>query len=232
MNQGKKTRVAGFDRLRQMPEVFDLRTVEETCGVARDVAYLYCHRWASKGYVEQAGQRSGVYFNLIKDPRASSRIVEALRLGLRPTSLIAVGSTALEEHGLTTQRSTILQVAVPVHRKTRTIPQFNNVDLIPRNPEWFVTVEGHHMAGRHGLPVLDPAYALVDALTTKVRPCFSDDIWRPEPDDVEIPNDMDRDEFFEAVLEAADTLDADEDYIRDFFARIGNKHADKYTPRM
>jgi len=226
------SRTPATERLRSLPEVFTTHDVMVLCDVSQRVAHLYCYRWVDRGYAKSFGYRSGVYFNLFRDPKATDRVKEALDLVIGSTEWVVIGSSALSSHGATPQTPKQLEVAVMVTAKDRSYPELEDVKLIPRNRYWFRAVHGHYSRNEDEMPTLDVGYALVDALTTKLRSGFKDDVWRPGADDVELPEDMTFEDFRDAVLDAAKALGADRNLIEDYLTRIGDKHASKNDPSM
>jgi len=221
----QRQRIGAVERLRELPEVFDLRDVEIVCGVNREAAHIYCHRWASRKLVKPLGPRVGVYFNLIRDTNAvQKRLKEALDKAFR-IPMIAIGASSLFQHGWTSQHPHTVELAVPVTARARSYPKVDGALLIPRNRAWFTAIGSHFSEGTDGFLTLDPAYALVDALTTPLRSGFKDDVWKPEQDDLYSPEDLDMslEEFREAVLEAADALGANKELIEDYLPRVGDK---------
>jgi hypothetical protein len=61
-----------------------------------------------------------------------------------------------------------------------------------------------------------PETALVDALMNNGK----DDIWLPDPSDIDLPSDVDPDEVVAKVLAAAAALGADIDAIKEFVSEI------------
>ena len=226
------SRIPATERLRTLPEVFTTHDVMVLCDVSQRVAHLYCYRWVDRGYAKSFGYRSGVYFNLFRDPNAAERVKEALDLVLGSTEWVVIGSSALSMHGATTQTPKQLEVAVMVTAKDRSYPELEDVKLIPRNRYWFRAVHGHYSRDEDEMPTLDVGYALVDALTTKLRSGFKDDVWRPGADDIELPEDMALEDFRGSVLDAAKALGGDMELIEDYLTRIGVKHTEKHGRRM
>jgi len=222
----KETRIGMVPRLRSLRDVFTLSELQMVCDVSRETAYLYCSRWAAKGYIKRAGKNSGVYYNLFKNPKADTMLKEAIELALAPSAMAVISASALQENGFTTQNPKGLEVAVLVHKEQRTLPELYGVALIPRRPEWFRAVEGHLMDGRHDIPVLDPGYAIADGLLTKMPKTFAHAAWKPGPDDIQPPNDFDFEELADEVMEAAAAFGASHKQIaeiEDYIARIGDK---------
>jgi len=156
----------------------------------------------------------------------AAEIVKALEVDLGHP-LIVVGASSLFQHGWTTQRCMIYEVAVPVSPKASSLPSMHDPVFVPRDKVWFDVALDNIEPGYDGLNVLDPAYALVDAISTEPMEGTFRTVWRPDPDDIEPPGEMTRDEFLEAVLAAGEALGADVNFLRRYVQAAG----DKFGPR-
>ena len=218
--ESPEDRVGYLERLQSLPEVFDLHQLESASGLSRQVLYLYINRWMNKGFVKPIGPRAGVYFNLVRDPNASERLPEALQLLLQIPRVL-IGGSALSWHGWTSRPSSVLELAVPISPKQRTYPQVNGVALIGRTMTWWNSMGFHCRQREDEMHVLDPAYALVDALATKPLHRSKAFAWRPAPEDIKRPEGMTAKDFRSVVLEAASVLKADERQISNFIDSVG-----------
>jgi len=219
LSEAPEDRVAALDRLKSLPEVFDLYQLVSATGFSKQVLYLYINRWMNKGFVKPVGPRAGAYYNLAKDPEAAKRLPEALELVLRIPRLL-IGVSALSWHGWTDRTSSTFELAVPVCDKQRTYPQIDGAALIPRSRTWWQSM-GFHCQQRHDyMHVLDPAYALVDAIATKARSGAKAVVWRPTPEDIKVPRGIPAGHFRASVLEAASALKADEQSITKFIDAV------------
>lgn len=179
------SRTSSINHLRALPPVFDLRDVEVICGVNRRAASQYCWRWRERGLIKPLGPRVGVHFNLIVDPDASAtRLKEAIwKLLRRPC--VVIGASALHFQGWTTQRPHQLELAVPVSRDIRSLPELDDVLLIPRSKEWFQRVSSVLIEGPEGFKTVPAAVALVDVYSPDDNQHAA---WRPDPDDIDVPD--------------------------------------------
>jgi len=175
--------VAALDRLRALPEVFSLRRVMATFDEpdvrrATRIASVYLDRWVRDGLVQAYGGRTGVYFNLIRNPQApSQRRDEALRL-VFPSAVLA-GASVLHDAGVTTQIPHRIEVAV-LRRKS--YPNLPELELLPRPQAWFEAMRPYVLfQDGVGLPRLLPAAALADCWH---RHGSSQTMWRPGADDL------------------------------------------------
>ena len=197
MMNKSQVRASAIERLRALPPVFRSSDLALRFGWSRHEAGEYLRRWKQRDLVKQTGPRAGVYFNLISDASApQTHLVEAIAT-LFPSAVV-VGASVLHEAGWITQIPRQLDVAV---LRRRTFPAVEGVVLHPRNIFWYRLVHGRleHTEGQ-GIPRLDPAFALADAL--KYR-----DGWVPEPDDVEFPQAEDAQRFLRACKTLRVALD-------------------------
>lgn len=174
--------VSALDRLRALPAMFTLNTFARASGLDRDSALNTLSRWTSKGLLEKAGPRAGVYFNRLVDPhRAQASTSQAVAL-IYPSATVC-GASALHLAGWTTQIPRSLHVAV----QTRpSYAKLHGVELHPRSQQWFQSmneagayeVDADTASGQ--LRCLRPAWALADIFAQTGQ------MWRPDPDDLDI----------------------------------------------
>lgn len=187
MSAGAGARLSAVDRLRELGAVFDLRDVSQLFGWDEVQTRVFCARSNRRGLIRAAGPRSGIYYNLIVDPSGPQRRVgEALRR--HSPSAIIIGGSALHAGEWTTQRPQFIEVAVPRNRTTRTCPRFYGARTVFRDSSWYLSVSSRLLADpeQRGLRVLAPEAALADAWVHR-------DVWKPDPDDVQLPDEMDLD---------------------------------------
>lgn len=163
-------RVSAHQRLITMPPVIQIEELSRTLTMPRAQASLYAHRWKQAGLLSPLGGKVGVWFNLIADregPR--TRRAEAVSLLLARPALV-VGGKALHAHGWTTQRHTILPLAVPIARESKTLPKLDHgIELLPRSLRWFRALAEGAEPGIEGFMVARPEMALADALLSFAR---------------------------------------------------------------
>jgi hypothetical protein len=168
----KPDRTRSLDRLRELPEVFSLGMVCTLFEMTRGMASTYISRWKDVGLVSSLGEKTGVHFNLLRDPDGpQSRRLDALAY-LLPGSRI-IGASALHAAGWTTQFPRSLEIAAPPRRSFPTIP---DVEISKRPRDWF-SGPGRRIFRMGAIPILDPATALADAWVSGS--------WRPDPDELE-----------------------------------------------
>jgi hypothetical protein len=190
-------RASAIERLRALPPVFRGRDLSLRFGWSTHEAGEYLRRWKQRDLVKPAGPRAGVYFNLISETSAPETHLEEAIATLFPSAVV-VGASVLHEAGWITQIPRQLDVAV---LRRRTFPAVKGVVLHPRSIFWYRSVHSRLKPTQgEGIPRLDPAFALADAL--KYR-----DGWRPEPDDVEFPQAEDAQRFLRACKKLAVALD-------------------------
>lgn len=166
------TYVSTRERLKDLPEVFTLNTAAAMIGVDTVVASTYIARWKKQGLVSSLGQRTGVHFNLGRNPEAA----ELMRLDaiayVYPGSMIG-GVSALHRAGWTTQIPREMDLMVPFRRS---YPAIEDVQIHGRPLSWVKAARAWRDSTTP-LPLLAPAFALAD--------CVGNSIWCPDPDDLE-----------------------------------------------
>jgi hypothetical protein len=174
---------SGRDRLLELPDVFSVAVLSRVMNIAKPAALVYLSRWSQRRWVAPAGPRTGIYFNLVRLPKAESELrTEALRM--RYPSATLCGASVLHAAGWTTQIPANMHVAIEARR---TYAQFTEFELHPRPLEWFRVAQADHALlaataasfSSYGLRTLSPAWALADLMETKGA-------WHPDPDDLDI----------------------------------------------
>jgi hypothetical protein len=163
---------SNLERLSGLPEVFTLKTAASMLGCEKGMASTYIARWKKKNLVTSLGDRTGVHFNLLRNPDASDEYrMEAIAY-VYPGCLRG-GVGALHHAGWTTQIPQ--EMDLMVHSR-RSYPGIDDVAVHGRPLSWIRTAR--EWIDEDGpIPVLNPAFALAD--------CVSSGIWRPDPDDIE-----------------------------------------------
>ncbi|MDO9435753.1 hypothetical protein [Hydrogenophaga sp.] len=183
MTAAPASRTSVIEHLQAMPDVFDLGLFVLATGVARASAKVMLSRWASKGYIELAGPKSGIYFKRLGALLDHSEQVEAGVLHLYPSATIC-GATVLHRAGWITQIPHDFHVAIEGRPSA---VQINGVTLHQRPLLWFQTV--HEQSGfapdshasLQSMRKLRPHWALADMMTFR-------DGWVPDEDDLEFPD--------------------------------------------
>lgn len=187
MNESQR-RASATERLRALPPVFRGSELSLRFGWDTHEAAEYLRRWKRRDLVKPAGPRAGVYFNLISETSAAETHLEEAIAMLFPSAVV-VGTSVLHDAGWITQIPRQLDVAV---LRRRTFPGVTGVVPHPRNILWYRLVHPRlERTEGQGVPRLDPAFALADAL--KYR-----DGWVPDPDDIAFPDAEDARRFLEA----------------------------------
>lgn len=194
--------VSSLDRLRQLPEVFTLKTAASMFSWDEKMASRYITRWKRSGFVSSLGERTGVHFNLLKNPDAP-RDLFLHAVGHVFPGAVLVGATALHASGATTQIPVSLDIAIPYRPSYPAIP---GIDIVTRPRAWFRSVHDTLVKDRT-LPRLTAELALADA-------CVNGG-WRPDPDDIEF-DEIDSDLLKKAfAMFNAEIPDGWSDYIED-----------------
>jgi hypothetical protein len=196
MNQSQR-RASAIERLRALPPVFRASDLSLRFGWSTHEVGEYLRRWKQRDLVKPTGPRAGVYFNLISETSAPETHLEEAIATLFPSAVV-VGASVLHDAGWIAQIPRQLDVAV---LRRRTWPAVNGIVVHPRSMFWYRLV--HSWLERtegQGIPRLDPAFALADALKYRDR-------WVPEPDDVEFPEAEDAQRFLRACKTLGVALD-------------------------
>jgi hypothetical protein len=174
--------IGALERLKNLPEVFNVNTLSRLMGMPKPTVLAYLTRWKAKAWVEQAGPRSGIYFNLLANPLAASEHRVGALLMAYPSALL-MGESVLHAAGWITQIPQQVHVAV---EKRRSYVQLTGIALHPRPLDWFKTVAvlqpREAKFNTYGLRSLPPAWALADLRADPLA-------WHPDADDVDVPDD-------------------------------------------
>jgi hypothetical protein len=204
--------------LRALPAVFDLRDVEAYLAMARTYASIYCSRWVQRKLIVPVGPRVGVFYNLIVDPHGpSTRVQEAVHKRVR-LSVVAVGAFALHQHGWTTQRPHLIELAAPARKTSRSVAQMDGIAMVLRPREWFHVMLPLCTEGVDGFALPPPEYALVDALFH--RRSARCPLWLPTAEDIDVPPDLHVNKFVARVESAAVALGEDVSKATAFAKRV------------
>lgn len=190
-------RQSGVDRLRKMPAIFrgsDL-TVRFLWTSKSTSQALYL--WKKRGWIEPLGGHSDVYANLLL--YADCVDWERALLKAMPSAIL-VGLEPLRRANWMTQIPARPQVAV---RKDGPVYNVDRFSVRPVSRTEHADLRGHLRADlAQSVPVLDPAYALVDLVQTQG--------WGAcgiAPDDLYVEEMTERDRG--AILQACDVLEVD-----------------------
>ncbi len=190
-------RISSVKRLQQLPSVFSLNQAVRRLGMDRHVLSVYLARLERAEWVRKAGPRSGIYYNLLRDPQAHQKhLVEAIRLAY--PSAVLYGASVLHSAGWTTQIPRAIHIAV---MSRPSYPKIDGVEFYRRPRSWFLRhgedILKHPDFASYGLPALSPGVCLTDMRRYR-------DGWVPDPDDIEDPSvyeDLVDDEWHSAGAE-------------------------------
>jgi len=181
-------------QLRKLPEVFTLAETRRVIGYNTATAHVTLSRWMKNGLIEALAPRSGVYFNLEKNPMARSTHLH-LAITKKYPVLRIVGSHVLATYGWTTQIQRYLSLAVnmpPIKGGTSIkkgyldIPE---VELDYRIKKWWIAALGNQCErdkkNTHiqGFETVSPGFALVDMWQRREKSWFPDhdDLYLDQP---------------------------------------------------
>ena len=173
--------VGAVERLKNLPEIFNINTLCRLMGMPKPTVLTTLTRWKAKSWVQQAGPRSGIYFNLLANPQAADEHRMGALLMVYPSALL-MGESVLHAAGWITQIPQQLHVAV---EKRRSYVHLSGIALHPKPLDWYQTVAivQPEVAkfNTYGLRSLLPEWALADLLADPLA-------WHPDPDDLDMPS--------------------------------------------
>ena len=178
-------RVAGTQRLREWPEVLSQAWLCQKTGWSPQQVAVYVNRWQQQGWLQRAGPRLGLYYNLLT---SGGEVTGDMRLKAlltaQPTALL-MGESVLHANAWTTQAPQSLSVAVLGSRTPALIDGFT---LHPRPKTWYRAHQPCRVSPAevvwptYGLRALPPAQALVDLYADSQA-------WHPDPDDLDLDDE-------------------------------------------
>lgn len=185
-DQNKRVYASSRDRLDALPVVFSAAYLRRQLNWEANEATVYLNRWKERGWLALAGERSSIYYNLLKDKNALINGRPEASEMLYPSSML-VGPSVLHAEGWTTQIPQQLHVAVLTRPSLK---KLYGVEFYPRTRQEYqrwqkvMEAEGLKTEMVYGLPSLPPALALVDAWSDPVGS------WNPDPDDLSIDEEQ------------------------------------------
>ena len=186
------TRRSAVERLRDLPEVFDLAQVESTFACSRSHAGYFCSVWKQQGLIEPlAVHRGGIFFNLIRDTASPETHLNAALCRLVGGPVILLGATALNAAGWTTQIPATPEVGVRLTQARPSLPTVAKANLVPRFERWFDRLLERSTEAGYGdaeVHMLSPEMALADACLAAARGVGAGrgaGAWCPDPDDLD-----------------------------------------------
>jgi hypothetical protein len=175
---------SALSRLKDLPEAFTFAGFCKLSHFSNNAASVCLRRWKEKGLIEPAGERAKIYFNKLRAPQIDSAMRVAALLFEYPSAILC-GESVLHAAGWITQIPAQLSVAVLSRPSYVSLHGF---DIRGRPLSWFRKIHLlMDLAAEkrvYGLRALSPALALADLYADR-------DGWRPDPDDLDVP-DQDR----------------------------------------
>ena len=181
---------ASMKRLMCLPECFTDKTFMRLSGLSPESAAVSLSRMKAEGLVASAGSRSGIYFNLLRNPNAAADNRIAALLMVYPTTILC-GESVLHNAGWITQIPSAVSVCVLARNCYQ---QLDGFAITGRPMNWFRSVHRQLLkpekAGfaTYGLRSTTPEMAVAHVLSNGRG---------LGPDDFDIPDDQ-----MPAVLEA------------------------------
>jgi hypothetical protein len=188
---------AAITRLRSLPEAFTFAGFCKMTRFSRNAAAVCLRRWKTKGLIEAAGDRAGIYFNKLKVPEVDSSYRISALLFEYPSAILC-GESVLHAQGWITQIPARLSVAVLSRPSYVSLHGF---EIHGRPLSWFkkvhAAINSVDNARVYGLRALPPALALTDLYGDPKA-------WHPDIDDLDIPAEQ-----ASAILSASQLLSVD-----------------------
>lgn len=176
-------RSSSIEKLKLVPECFTDKVFMRLTGSTIESARVALSRMKSAGLIASAGNRSGVYYNLLKNHNADNEFSVDALLHLYPTAVLT-GESVLHNAGWITQIPSAISVAV---LKKGSYQKVTGFSISGKPSSWFkrnhaVFLEANNSEfATHGLRALPPALALVDLLANGEAGL--------DPDDIDIPDE-------------------------------------------
>lgn len=181
-------------QLDKLPEVFTLSETRRVLGYSTTTAHVTLSRWMKMGLVDPLANRSGVYFNLEKNPTARQQHMQ-LAISKKYPVLRIVGPHVLANYGWTTQIQRYLNLVVnipPVKGSTSTANGYLSVpevDFSYRTKKWWMAALTDREARDRnntfiqGFESVSPGFALVDMWQRQEEGWFpdADDLYLDDP---------------------------------------------------
>lgn len=153
-----------LERLLTLGPVFTLYELREQ-GLKDGNAYAWLLRTVNAGHIMSAGARSGVYYNLVRDPEVvGKRRLEAVAR-LHSTAVV-VGAAVLHAYGWVDRAPAEIDVAILKQPTTRAI---DGVRIVMREQAWHRDHGSELLRDDAFFPIpsLRPEHALADVLSAK-----------------------------------------------------------------
>jgi hypothetical protein len=174
---------SALERLRNMPECFTDKTFMRLNRLSPETTRVTLSRMKSSNLIQSAGDRSGVYFNLLRNENAANEHMINALLFIYPTAVL-VGESVLHNAGWITQIPASITVAV-LRRKS--LQKLNGFSIETRDLDWFKSMNDLFLSAdsadftTYGLKSIPPEYALLEV--------FQQGGYGLDLDDVDIPDD-------------------------------------------
>lgn len=171
------------EHLARLGEVFSVRHAALSLGVLPATASVYLDRWKAAGQVAIAGERTGWWHNLVKNPRGGWT-GETILTVLPSATLI--GESVLHSVSVITQIPQEITLAV---QAKKSYPTFHGLYISGKPNRWFerwydqLVSQEQCEWSTYGLKALTPEAALLDLYATEGA-------WHPDPDDLDVDDEM------------------------------------------
>lgn len=174
---------SALERLRNTPECFTDKTFMRLNKLSPETTRVTLSRMKSGNLIQSAGDRSGVYFNLLKNENAANEHMINALLFVYPTAVLA-GESVLHNAGWITQIPSSVTVAV---LKRKSLQKLNGFSIETRDLDWFKSMKDLFLSAdsagftTYGLKSIPPEYALMEV--------FKQGGYGLDLDDIDIPDD-------------------------------------------
>ncbi len=173
---------SAIKKLQMLPDCFTDKVFMRLSGLPGPSAKVALSRMRHANLIKSAGDRTGIYFNLLKNANSASENATKALLTVYPSAVLC-GETVLHNAGWITQIPPAVTVAVLARRSYQKVDGFS-IKGMPLN--WFKSIAGGILNqeeaefSTHGLKSLRPEMALLELFKS------GDTI---DEDDLDIPED-------------------------------------------
>jgi hypothetical protein len=177
----KKTSSA-IDKLQLLPECFNDKTFLRMTGLSSAASRVALSRLKKTGLIESAGDRSGIYFNLLKDAQAKNKYAVDALLSVYPSAILS-NESVLHNAGWITQIPSLINVSVLARKSYQKIDGF---EIHGEPLSWYRKFNPYFLPGNYeefstfGMRSLPPALACAQIMANGGCGLNIDDIDIPD----------------------------------------------------
>jgi hypothetical protein len=193
---------SNYEVVSRLPAWFNIKMGMRSSGIKDEGQFrVYLTRWKKEGMIGSLGNRTGLYWNILKEPNASKALLSAVK-NLYPEAVV-IGDSSLYYHGIITQLPKALCIGI---LNQRSCPNISGVDFQLFSKRMFEKLEQNQM-------ILSEKEAMNGMGFREVKPEASLAIQlkmsnSPDVDDLYL-DDLDRD-IFSLALDVFSVPDSEE----------------------